>query len=113
MRTGHRLVAEAFLPPPLPGQTDVAHNDGDPSHNDVSNLRWATHRENQMDMRRHGTMQDGAKSITAKISAEDAAFIREAVANGPRGTQRRMMEKFGLSAPQVCRIAKGERWAAI
>jgi hypothetical protein len=109
-RLVHRLVAKAFLPPPSPEETDVAHNDGDPSNNRVENLRWATHRDNQMDMRKHGTMQDGSKSCTAKLTGEQAAEIRERVRNGPRGTQRQIARETGLSPAQINRIAKGHRW---
>src|SRR6266498_3398308 len=57
-KLAHRLVALAFIPNPsnLP---EVAHENGDGLENYVGNLRWSTHRDNQMDMRRHGTMQDG------------------------------------------------------
>jgi hypothetical protein len=110
-RLAHRLVAKAFLPPPSPDQTDVAHCDGNPSNNDLSNLRWATHRENQMDMRRHGTMQDGERCITAKITEADALQIRAEVMAGPRGTQLKLAARYGLSPAQISRIAKGKRWA--
>jgi hypothetical protein len=42
----HRLVVDAFLPPPLPGQTEVNHKDLDPSNNCVTNLEWSSHAEN-------------------------------------------------------------------
>lgn len=41
----HRLVAEAFIPKPL-GATDVDHIDGDRTNNNLTNLRWVTHKEN-------------------------------------------------------------------
>ena len=41
----HRLVAEAFLPNPL-GLRDVDHIDGDRTNNNLTNLRWVTHKEN-------------------------------------------------------------------
>lgn len=110
-RTAHKLVAEAFLPPPLPGQTDVCHNDGNPLNNRVENLRWDTHRNNQLDMLKHRTAQCGEQSVTAKITEAQALEIYLAVRDGPRGTQRRMVEKYGLSPAQVNRIAKGKRWA--
>lgn len=41
----HRLVAEAFLRTPLPGE-EINHRDGDKSNNQVNNLEWVTKSEN-------------------------------------------------------------------
>lgn len=41
----HRMVAEAFLPPPLDGQTQVAHRNGDRLDNRAENLRWKSRSE--------------------------------------------------------------------
>jgi hypothetical protein len=38
----HRLVAEAFLPPPSRGQNVVRHLDGNPMNNKSGNLAWGT-----------------------------------------------------------------------
>nr|WRK65303.1 HNH endonuclease [Marseillevirus futianmevirus] len=38
----HRIVATAFLPPPLPSQTIINHIDGVKSNNKASNLEWVT-----------------------------------------------------------------------
>ena len=42
----HRLVADAFLENPL-NKKYVDHIDNDPKNNKLSNLRWATSKENQ------------------------------------------------------------------
>ena len=113
-RMAHRLVAIAFLGLPDDKRlTDVAHNDGNPGNNHVDNLRWATHRDNQLDMRKHGTMQDGEKCVTHKISEQEAKEIRDRVKNGPRGTQVKIAEEYGISKAQVCRIANSTRWRGI
>lgn len=51
----HRLVMWAFVGP-CPDGHQVAHNDGDRHNNVLSNLRYATPKENQSDKHRHGTM---------------------------------------------------------
>jgi hypothetical protein len=42
------LAAELFLPPPLPGQTEVNHWNGDKSDNRAENLEWCTHSWNML-----------------------------------------------------------------
>jgi hypothetical protein len=50
----HRLVAEIWLPDPLPGQIQVRHLNGDPFDNRLENLAWGTARDNAEDRMRHG-----------------------------------------------------------
>ncbi|AMQ10979.1 HNH homing endonuclease [Brazilian marseillevirus] len=38
----HRIIAAAFLPPPLPSQTVVNHKDGNKQNNRVENLEWSS-----------------------------------------------------------------------
>lgn len=49
----HHLVLEAFVGPRPEGMYGC-HNDGDPSNNHVSNLRWDSPSENMHDRVRHG-----------------------------------------------------------
>ena len=60
----HRLVAALFLPPPLPGQTQVDHIDGDRLNNRFENLRWVTPGENLMNpiTRQHARESYAARS---------------------------------------------------
>lgn len=50
----HQLVARAFIGP-VPEGMEVRHLDGDPTNNDVRNLRYGTRSENTLDSVRHGT----------------------------------------------------------
>lgn len=43
----HRLVAQAFLPPPVKGQTEINHKDGNKLNNVVTNLEWSSRSENE------------------------------------------------------------------
>lgn len=103
-KLAHRLVAEQFLHRP-DGRVEVCHNDGNPSNNAATNLRWDSHRNNQRDMLIHGTVR-----VTAKLSAQDVADIREEVARDGRGSQVRLACKFGVSKAQISRIVNGTRW---
>lgn len=56
MFTVHRLVMLAFVGP-RPEGMDICHGDGDKRNNSVSNLRYDTHTENQLDIVRQGRHQ--------------------------------------------------------
>lgn len=58
----HRLVVDALLLPPLPGQVEIRHLDGNPSNNAAANLAWGTHSENVEDTVRHGTHHEARKT---------------------------------------------------
>jgi hypothetical protein len=110
-KMAHKLVAEAFFgDPPTIYHTDVAHNDGNPLNNHISNLRWATHRENQMDMRKHGTMQDGEKCKTSKLSEEQVKEIIQIHAMNGRGSGAYLANKYGVSRAMICKIVKRKTW---
>lgn len=49
----HRLVLEAFVGPCPPGM-EACHWDDDPTNNHLSNLRWDTPSENELDKVRNG-----------------------------------------------------------
>lgn len=71
----HLAVMRSFFGP-APDGLEVCHNDGNPSNTHISNFRYDTHKNNQADMRIHGTQQAGEKNPYAKMTAEIALKYR-------------------------------------
>ena len=101
-----RLVAQAFLPPS--DRPCVAHGNGIKTDNRVSNLRWATHKENDDDKTRHGTRLIGDTHPHRKLSAADIPIIRARLAKG-EGC-RSIGCDFGVSRVAICHIKAGRNW---
>jgi hypothetical protein len=72
----NRCVLKAFAGPPPSDRHHGAHIDGDRRNNAISNLYWATPKQNIEDCRRHGTMQVGEKSHRSKLTEKDVLEIR-------------------------------------
>lgn len=121
-----RLVCAAFNGPQPTPLHEVAHNDGDPSNNTASNLRWATRSENMEDARKHGTMAMGRSHGTvtkpgsisrgerhghAKLTAADIVDIRSA----PRakGSGRLLAHEYGVSPALISLIRSRKIWTHI
>lgn len=61
----HQIVAEAFISA-RPHGLEVRHFDGDPSNNDVTNLRWGTRSEQRLDDVRNGVHFQARKAHCPK-----------------------------------------------
>ena len=97
-RLVHRLVADAFLQKPKPGETQINHKNGDKVDNRVVNLEWITPGGNLL----HAYRELGRKAATegkhlsaetrAKISASNRGRIiseewRRRISEGHKGIQ--------------------------
>lgn len=69
--TIHRLVALAFIPNPENKQT-VNHKDGNKRNNNVSNLEWATHKEQKTHEIKNGLCDKNIEAL--KISNKKRAI---------------------------------------
>lgn len=78
----HRLVAESFVEKDSDEKTDACHNDGEPSNNVATNLRWDTHIGNMLDRHKHGTQPFGETHHSAKYSAQLIEYIRTSPESG-------------------------------
>jgi hypothetical protein len=87
-RNVHRLCIMAWLGVPENHKSmDAAHNDGNRSNNHISNLRWATRKENCQDRDKHGTtrgFRSGDEHPNLKLSAKLVAYMRDRIRNGER-----------------------------
>ena len=95
----HRLVAKAFIPNPE-NKPHVAHNDGNPANNRVTNLRWATVEENMADTAIHGTRVQGEAHFRAKLSERDVHDIRTRITRRSKGVKsnaRELADEYGVS----------------
>ena len=102
----HRLVAMAFIGRPPPDKPHIAHWDGDPSNNDVSNLRWVTPKENSADTARLGRHKrpGGTESSRGKFSDEDLLKILSKPAEKPIRT---LAKELGVSHNAVGYVLRG------
>ena len=107
----HRLVAEAFLPPPRAEQDCVLHRDDNPSNNRWDNLFWGTRLDNNKDMVGKGRQARGSRMGTAKLSDDEIRSIRNCVKAGQK--QRDVAKRFGVSQSSVSLIALGRTWAHV
>lgn len=108
-RSVHLLVLLAFHGP-RPPMHEGAHNDGNPSNNRPSNLRYATRQENEADKAIHGTKfaAQGEKNGQAKLSERDVQIIRSQLFEG--ATQAQLAIRFGVDQSAISNIARGKNW---
>ena len=107
-RTGaHVLVCLAFHGEPPTPKHEVAHENGCRTDNRPNNLVWKTHRENQADMKRHGTLLFGDKHPKAKLTEREA---REIISQLDSVPNRRLAAKYGVSRQTITAIRSGISW---
>jgi len=72
----HVLVAAHFIGPRPSAAHQVAHSDGDRLNNHVTNLRWATPKENSADKFTHGTVLSGEANGRSVLTREIVLLAR-------------------------------------
>lgn len=109
-RSVHSLVLEVFVGERPSGHYGC-HNDGNPKNNSLSNLRWATPRENQLDRNRHGRGPLGENNPQSKLTE---CQVREIRIRAQAGESRAdLMKSYGLCAESVRKIIKRQSWKHI
>lgn len=106
----HRLVLDAFIEK-NPGGKQCAHWDGNPQNNHVSNLRWATAKENIEDRKRHGRTANGVNQGSAKLDEKCVKTIKKL--NGIGLSKYEVGHLACVSYSTIERIWKGEAWREV
>ena len=110
----HRLVAFAWLPPPLEGQNVINHRDGNPLNNDFENLEWCTQGDNVKHAYESGLIQRKTrpgrkiKSVDADGNAIHYLTIKEA-----SRALKVSYSSIHKALDQPLRSCKGFRWQTI
>jgi hypothetical protein len=105
----HKAVAEAFIPNPE-NKKEVNHLDGNKQNNNVSNLEWATSKENMAHARDNGLLHPlcGTENPIAKLTSEDVAYIREHyIPRDYKYGARALGRKFNVCKNSILDIANG------
>lgn len=112
-QTIHPLVLETFVGPrPMkPTKHDACHNDGNKNNNHISNLRWATRKENVNDSIKHGTYTRGIKQGACKLTEKQVIEMREKYKNGINCTK--LAKFYGISKANTHRIVTRVSWKHI
>lgn len=101
----HRTVLLTFKGPPPTPKHQAAHADNDKTNNRLSNLRWATCRENILDKQLHGTQARGESQGRAKLTGASVIAIRASDASAAS-----LAETYGISDTHIYRIRNGTAW---
>ena len=96
----HRLIAEAYIPNPENKRT-INHIDGNKLNNNVSNLEWATDKENITHAWKNGMYK-------SKLSEKDMMTIFY-LKNELKWFQNDIAKHFGITQPHVSAILS-KKW---
>ncbi len=102
-----RLVAIAFIPNPKNKPT-VNHRNGDKANDTVSNLEWATHKENHKHASKFGLKAFGERNSSATITQKIAVKIKRLMKAGWKRAE--LMKRFKLSPMAYHGIKRGLTW---
>jgi hypothetical protein len=105
-----RLVLTAFKRPRLISEEASHFPDRDKKNNHLSNLRWATHIQNEKDKIFHQTKIEGIKHGMHKLSEKDIIEIRKLKG---RFTHKQISKKYNISRQNVGKILNRELWKNI
>lgn len=102
------LVLEAFFRVRNPGE-QVCHGPGGKQDDSLANLTWGTASKNQLDRRRDGTSNQGARCAASRLTEEIVLECRRRYAEGE--TQAALAIEFGVSSGAMSNAIRGHTWS--
>lgn len=106
-RIVHRMLLEAFVGP-CPTGMQACHNDGNPTNNTLTNLRWDTVSNNHADKKLHGTYLKGETAAGAKLTEQDVRDIRVRLAAGDKHID--IADDYPCTRDNISAINTGKSW---
>lgn len=107
----HTLVLESFFIGPKQYKSECAHLNGKSWDNRFSNLKWATHKENESHKYTHKTINLGEKRFGAKLTEADVINIRKLYNSGVFGYE--LAEMFGVNKSIISRVINKRIWSHV
>lgn len=106
-----RLILTVFVGPCPPGMECCHFPDPNPWNNNLSNLRWDTHKANHADQEKQDRVYRGEMHKSAKLTDAQARRIIRLFKKAPyRGRLRELAAKFGVNRNTIRRIVVGSHW---
>ncbi|KKL21719.1 hypothetical protein LCGC14_2040350 [marine sediment metagenome] len=102
----HQLVLETFAGERRKTQ-GTRHLDGNKENNNLSNLRWGTHKENMLDERRI-VKNDKGRILRSKLCVADVLEIRKLYP--VTCTAKEIATRYGITRTHVYEIKSGKSW---
>ena len=101
---GAVLVCEAWCGPRPSGML-VRHLDGSKDNDTPANLIWGTPLENSADSARHGTVRNGSKINTSKLSEGDALYVLKSAMG-----HSELARELNVTPGAIWHIRAGRTW---
>lgn len=109
-----RTILTCFVGAAPSSRHQAAHNDGNPRNNTLSNLRWATPKENHHDKIGHGTLPLGENCNATKLTEQQVREIRKRYVRGSKTSNARLLgQDYGVHECTIGQIVNGKAWTHI